>query len=128
MSKFEHKQHMRLWDYLTRTGEVMKEIWPEWMDIENKFYRPARCFACGPSHRRIEKIETIATIESKKCSLCPINWGGYREVAVDADAVEACPCEYEDTLYIHWLRAKSPTERSHYAALIRDIEWTEKGT
>lgn len=104
--KTYHDGHVALWDWLAKTGSYEKIKAPVWKDKRFKHLirgdvEEFHCFACY-----------------NNCIKCPIEWvkGTYPD----------CSPLSKDSPFVKWRDAETIEERKHWAAIIRDLLWTEK--
>lgn len=108
-----HALHKELWGWLAETGKEKKD-WPGWMrkDVvffvgEGRFDQEEwnHCFAC--------RCALIC------CANCPLD---FPNIPRDQE----CFCETEGSPLDGWYSAITKEEKMEYAAIIRDLPWSER--
>lgn len=86
---FDHKNHVKLWNWLAENPHRNKEDWPEWTDNGGKVNLiKSRCFAC-------EYAEKATYGDGHPCNNCPLNWN-------PTNAYGNNVCDGNGGLYIKW--------------------------
>jgi hypothetical protein len=96
-----HKLHKRLWAWLAITGARNKFDWPDWED--NGGTDTPTGFACD-----------YDDMFMGNCSHCPIDWKG------------GDYCKNPKSEYSHWILAETKRTRKKWAAIIRDLPWSNR--
>ena len=102
MIYFDHTNHIRLWDWLSKNPDKNKFNWPQWKyNIGNIDHVENSCFSC-------EYTNYIDPDDEHSCNGCPLVWPS-----------GVC---YSGGLYTKWILAKDDLdERIKIAKEIRDL-------